>query len=69
MSRQGEPTRTRHRIPSINCRLVHFGGRPGFFPTGSNRFQHRPLRVGQVGSSRRRYAGHEVSGVLDQLGR
>jgi hypothetical protein len=35
-SRQGDPTRIRQRIPSINCRLVHFGGRPGFFPTGSS---------------------------------
>ncbi|TCO55670.1 hypothetical protein EV192_10792 [Actinocrispum wychmicini] len=35
-SLQGDPTRIRHRIPSINCRLVHFGGRPGFFPTGSS---------------------------------
>src|SRR5437762_6557547 len=35
-SRQGEPTRTRHRTPSISCRLLHFGGRPDFFPLGSN---------------------------------
>jgi hypothetical protein len=27
-SRHGAPTRIRHRIPSINCRLLHFGGRP-----------------------------------------
>jgi hypothetical protein len=35
-SRQGDPTRNRHRIPSINCRLLHLGGRPGFLPLGSN---------------------------------
>jgi transposase len=35
-SRQGEPTRTRQRMPSISRRLVHFGGRPGFFGFGSN---------------------------------
>ena len=27
-SRHGEPTLRRHRIPSVNCRLLHFGGRP-----------------------------------------
>lgn len=32
----GAPTRTRHRTPSINCRLLHLGGRPGFSPTGSS---------------------------------
>ena len=35
-SRHGVPARIRHRIPSINCRLLHFGGRPDFFPLGSN---------------------------------
>ncbi|MBE1565997.1 hypothetical protein H4W81_008776 [Nonomuraea africana] len=25
-----------HRIPSMSCRFVHFGGLPGFFPAGSN---------------------------------
>jgi GNAT superfamily N-acetyltransferase len=35
-SRHGAPTRPRHRIPSISCRLFHFGGRPGFLPAGSN---------------------------------
>src|SRR5437016_3434064 len=35
-SRHGDPTRNRHRIPSINCRLVHIGGRPDFLPLGSN---------------------------------
>src|SRR5262249_54883133 len=34
--RHGAPVRTRHRIPSINCRFVHFGGRPGFLPPGSS---------------------------------
>ena len=35
-SRQGAPARTRHRIPSMSCRFVHFGGRPGFLPRGSS---------------------------------
>ncbi|SCG60430.1 Transposase, Mutator family [Micromonospora halophytica] len=35
-SRQGAPTRIRHRIPSINCRLLHYDGRPGRFGAGSN---------------------------------
>jgi hypothetical protein len=35
-SRHGDPVRTRHRIPLINCRFGCFGGRPGFFPFGSN---------------------------------
>jgi hypothetical protein len=35
-SRQGAPTRTRQRIPSINCRLVHNDGRPGRFAVGNN---------------------------------
>src|SRR5438270_8415752 len=36
MSRQGVPARTRQRIPLMSCRLVHVGGSPGFFPTGSS---------------------------------
>ena len=35
-SRHGHPARVRHRIPSMSCRLAHTGGRPGFFPFGSN---------------------------------
>ena len=35
-SRHGAPTRTRHRIPSMSCRFVHFDGRPDFFPFGSS---------------------------------
>jgi hypothetical protein len=35
-SRQGAPTRTRQRIRSINCRLVHNDGRPGRFAVGNN---------------------------------
>lgn len=35
-SRHGAPVRVRHRIPSMSCRFVHFGGLPGFLPTGSN---------------------------------
>lgn len=35
-SRHGAPFRVRHRIPPMSCRFVHFGGLPGFFPTGSN---------------------------------
>ncbi len=35
-SRHGAPVRTRHRIPSISCRLLHFGGRPGFLPRGNS---------------------------------
>jgi hypothetical protein len=35
-SRHGVPARIRHRIPSMSCRLLHFGGRPGFLPLGSN---------------------------------
>ncbi|MFI2352658.1 hypothetical protein ACH492_37875 [Streptomyces sp. NPDC019443] len=27
MSRHGAPVRVRHRMPSINCRRVHVGGR------------------------------------------
>lgn len=33
-------------------------------PNRQQRFQHRPLRVGQVEPPRHRYGGHEVSGVL-----
>jgi len=29
-------TRVRHRIPSMSCRLVHIGGRPGLVPVGSS---------------------------------
>jgi hypothetical protein len=36
MSRHGAPVRTRHRIPSINCRLLHNEGRPGREGSGSN---------------------------------
>jgi hypothetical protein len=36
MSRHGAPVRTRHRIPSINCRFVHNDGRPGRDGAGSN---------------------------------
>jgi len=35
-SRRGAPVRTRHRIPSMSCRFVHPGGRPGFLPRGSS---------------------------------
>ena len=35
-SRHGTPARVRHRIPSMSCRFAHTGGRPGFFPFGSN---------------------------------
>jgi hypothetical protein len=35
-SRHGAPVRIRHRMPSINCRRVHVGGRPDFLPFGSN---------------------------------
>jgi hypothetical protein len=35
-SRHGVPTRVRHRIPSMSCRLVHSDGRPGLRPTGSS---------------------------------
>lgn len=31
-SRQGTPVRVRNRMPSISCRLVHIGSRPGFLP-------------------------------------
>jgi hypothetical protein len=34
-SRQGDPVRVRQRIPSMSCRLAHFGGRPAFLPRGS----------------------------------
>jgi hypothetical protein len=30
------PVRVRQRIPSISCRLLQVGGRPGFLPLGSN---------------------------------
>ncbi len=36
MSRHGHPVRILHRIPSMSWRFVHFGGRPAFFPRGSN---------------------------------
>jgi hypothetical protein len=36
MSRHGAPTRIRHRIPSMSCRFVHFGGRPLPDAAGSN---------------------------------
>jgi hypothetical protein len=29
------PTRTRHLIPSMSCRLLHLDGRPALFPLGS----------------------------------
>src|SRR6266480_7455122 len=32
----GPPVRVRQRIPSISCRLLQVGGRPGFLPLGSN---------------------------------
>jgi hypothetical protein len=35
-SRHGTPVRMRNRMPSISCRLVHIGGRPGFLPRGNN---------------------------------
>jgi hypothetical protein len=35
-SRHGAPTRIRHRIASINCRLLHTDGRPDRFALGSN---------------------------------
>jgi hypothetical protein len=35
-SRHGAPTRTRQRMPSMSCRLVHRDGRPGFFGAGSS---------------------------------
>lgn len=34
-----------------------------FDPDWQERFQHRPLRVGQIEPPRHSYAGHEVSGV------
>jgi hypothetical protein len=36
MSRHGMPVRTRNRMPSISCRRVHIGGRPGFLPFGNS---------------------------------
>ena len=35
-SRHGDPTRTRQRIPSMICRLLHFGGRPVLLRAGSS---------------------------------
>ena len=35
-SRQGAPTLIRHRIPSMSCRFVHFGGRPDSLLTGGS---------------------------------
>ncbi len=35
-SRHGAPGRVRHRMPSVSCRRVHIGGRPGFVPLGSS---------------------------------
>ena len=35
-SRHGTPVRVRNRMPSISCRLVHIGGRPGFLPRGNS---------------------------------
>lgn len=52
-----------------HLRLVHFGGRPDFFPTGSSVSGMAPLRVGQVRSPRHRLAGHEVSGVVEGVRR
>lgn len=42
-SRHDAPTRIRHRIPSINCRLLHFSGRPLTDAAGSTaaRTAHR----------------------------
>ncbi len=34
-SRHGAPVRVRHRMPSISCRRVHIGGRPGSVPWGA----------------------------------
>jgi len=36
MSRHGAPTRTRHRIPSTSCRLLHNDGRPDRDGWGNN---------------------------------
>ncbi|MER5261063.1 hypothetical protein ABTZ99_03125 [Actinosynnema sp. NPDC002837] len=63
------PIRTRHRKPSINCLLLHFGGRPDLAPTGGKEWQDRSPRVGQVGLPRCRYADYEVSGTAVSLGR
>jgi hypothetical protein len=35
-NRHGAPHLVRHRIPLMSCRLLHFGGRPAFFPRGSS---------------------------------
>ena len=35
-SRHGAPVRVRNRMPSIICRRVHTGGRPGFLPWGNS---------------------------------
>lgn len=35
-SHHGTPVRVRNRMPSISCRRLHLGGRPGFLPLGNN---------------------------------
>jgi hypothetical protein len=32
----GASVGVRHRIPSMRCRFIHIGGRPGFLPTGGS---------------------------------
>jgi hypothetical protein len=61
-SRHGVPVRTRHRVPSISCRLLHFRGRPGFLPRGSrvsSTFHCASVSAAGHGSGR-----HEVSGLM-----
>jgi hypothetical protein len=49
--------------------LAPLGWTTGLLTDGQQRVQQCPLRVGQVGPARRRYAGHEVSGGTGVLGR
>lgn len=67
MSRQGAPTRTRQRMPSMSWRRVNREGRPCRFRAGKQWFEPGPLGIGQIGSSGHRF--HEVSGVALDLGR
>ncbi len=50
MSRQGAPTRTRQRMPSMSWRRVNREGRPCRFRAGKQWFEPGPLGIGQIGS-------------------
>jgi hypothetical protein len=68
-SRQGAPGPDPPADPVDESAFAPLRRATPVLPDRQQRLEHHPPRIGQIGSPNRRYAGHEVSGTDDRLGR